>query len=141
MQKKGHEFLISARNKEVSQSLLMNYGISYFDRGRGSDNLLGKAAYAIKADSLIFKKANGFKPDLFLSFASPYASHVAKLMNKPHISFTDTENARLGILSFSPFTDCIVTPDAFKGSFGSKHVLLQGFHGIMLSASKIFQSK
>lgn len=139
MQHKGHEFLVSARNKEVSQSLLSNYDIPYFDRGRGSNNLLGKVAYVVKADSLIYRVAMNFKPDLILSFASPYAAHVAKFMNKPHISFTDTEKAKLGILSFSPFTDCIITPDAFNGSFGAKHIRFRGFMELCYLHPKYFQ--
>lgn len=127
MRNKGHEFLISARNKDLSQILLKKYGISFFDRGRGSNNLLGKVGYAFIAVCRILKKGRIFKPDLFLSFASPYAAYAAKLINKPHISFTDTENAKLGIMSFSPFTDCIITPESFKGSFGSKHVKFRGF--------------
>jgi uncharacterized protein len=127
MQQKGHEFFISARDKEVSQILLERYNIPYFNRGKGSANLLGKAAYALKADQLLYKKAKSFKPDLFLSFASPYAAHVAKILGKPHIAFTDTESARLGILSFAPFTDCIVTPASFQNDFGSRHIRFKGF--------------
>lgn len=139
MQNKGHEFLISARNKEVSHILLLNYGISYFDRGRGSNNLPGKIAYVFKADCLMYRAAMNFKPNLFLSFASPYAAHVAKIMNKPHISFTDTENAKLGIMSFSPFTDCIINPTAFKGSFGSKQIKFRGFMELCYLHPKYFK--
>ena len=127
MQKKGHDFFISCRNKEVAQLLLGKYDIPFFDRGRGSNTLIGKIPYMIKADRLILKKAKDFKPDLFLSFASPYAAHVSKIIHKPHISFTDTENAKLGILSFAPFTECIITPNAFMGDFGLKHVRFNGF--------------
>ena len=80
-----------------------------------------------KADWLLYFKAKKFKPDLFLSFASPYAAHVAKILRKPHIAFTDTEHARAGILSFAPFTECIVTPDSFRKDFGSKHIRFNGF--------------
>ena len=139
MQNKGHDFFISARNKEVSQILLEKYDIPYFDRGRGSNKLSGKVVYVFKADWSILKKARFFKPDLFLSFASPYAAHVSTLTGKPHISFTDTENARLGILSFAPFTDCILTPDAFLGNFGSKHVRFKGFMELCYLHPKYFK--
>ena len=33
---KGHEFLITARKKDVSQELLDNYNIPYTSRGTGS---------------------------------------------------------------------------------------------------------
>jgi len=127
MQDKGHEFFISARDKEVSLNLLNKYNIPYYNRGKGSSNLLGKAFYMIKADLSLYTRAKIFKPDLFLSFASPYAAQIAKIMRKPHIAFTDTENAKLGILSFAPFTDCIITPDSFKKDFGEKHVRFKGF--------------
>lgn len=127
MQNRGHDFLISARNKEVSHTLLERYNITFFDRGRGSNNLLGKVAYGIKADIVLYKKAKSFKPDLFLSFASPYAAHISKIMRKPNIAFTDTENASLGILSFAPLTQCIITPTSFLSDFGSKHIRFNGF--------------
>ena len=70
MQDKGHEFFISARDKEVSLNLLNKYNIPYYNRGKGSANLLGKAFYMIKADLSLYTRAKIFKPDLFLSFAA-----------------------------------------------------------------------
>jgi uncharacterized protein len=127
MQKKGHKFFVSARDKEVSLFLLDYYKIPYYDRGKGSSYIFGKVLYLIKADILLLKKAIQFNPDLFLSFASPYAAHVAKILRKPHIAFTDTENAKLGILSFAPVTECIITPESFKKDFGAKQIRFNGF--------------
>jgi predicted glycosyltransferase len=127
MQSRGNDFFISARNKEVSQILLEKYNIPYYSRGKGSNHIAGKIAYLFRADWLLYRKAKKFKPDLFLSFTSPYATHVAKIVGKPHISFTDTDKARLGILSFAPLTECIVTPDSFRLDFGSKHIRFNGF--------------
>jgi predicted glycosyltransferase len=124
---RGHKFRITARNKEVSQILLEKYQLSYVNRGKGSSNLLGKIAYTLKADFVIFRNSLDFKPDIFLSFTSPYAAHIARILCKPHISFTDTENAKLGILSFAPFTECILTPEVFQGNFGKKHIRFNGF--------------
>jgi uncharacterized protein len=124
---RGHEFFISARDKEVSITLLEKYNIPYYNRGKGAATLPGKLAYMLKADYKILQKAKAFMPDLFLSFASPYAAHIAKYLKRPHISFTDTENARLGILSFAPVTECIVTPSCFLKDFGPKHVRFKGF--------------
>ena len=58
--KKMTEELISARNKDLSQILLKKYGISFFDRGRGSNNLLGKVGYAFIAVCRILKKGRIF---------------------------------------------------------------------------------
>ena len=68
-----------------------------------------------------------FKPDMFISFASPYAGHVAFFLRKPHISFTDTEHAKLGIISFLPFTTIVITPKVFKIDLGEKHLKFNGY--------------
>tara|TARA_S200000501_G_scaffold220880_1_gene207230 strand:+ start:1616 stop:2686 length:1071 start_codon:yes stop_codon:yes gene_type:complete len=125
---KGHEFLITARDKDVSQELLDNYDIPYISRGKGSDSLVGKFFYLLKANFQLFKLARDFKPDILLSFASPYASQLSSIINKPHIAFTDTEHAKLGILSFLPFTNIVLTPDVYKSDHGDKHIR---FHGYM----------
>jgi uncharacterized protein len=127
MQNKRHEFFVSARDKEVSIALLDNYNIPCLNRGKGSSGLTGKAMYLLKADRLLYSIAKKFEPDLFLSFASPYTAHAAKLFGKPHIAFTDTENAAAGIISFAPFTECIITPHSFQKNFGPKHIRFKGF--------------
>ena len=71
---------------------------------------------------LIFKLAKKFKPDLFLSFGSPYAAQISKILGKPHIAFDDTEHAEFEHLLYVPFTKCILTPNSFKKNFGTKHI-------------------
>ena len=124
----GHNIFITARRKDVTHQLLDNYNIPYTSRGTGSNSLIGKFFYLLKADLLLLRLAKDFNPDLFLSFASPYASHVSSIIRKPHIAFTDTEHAKLGILSFLPFTDIVFTPQVYKSNHGHKHLR---FHGYM----------
>jgi Uncharacterized protein conserved in archaea len=124
----GHDIFITARRKDVTHQLLDNYNIPYTSRGSGSNSLIGKFFYLLKANFLLLRLAKDFNPDLFLSFASPYASHVSSIIRKPHIAFTDTEQAKLGILSFLPFTDIIFTPEVYKNNHGHKHLR---FHGYM----------
>ena len=127
MTKKGHEFLIMARNKEVTFSLLKFYKIEYYSRGKGGKGLLGKLLYIFKADILILIRALKFKPDMFLSFASTYAAHVSYFIKKPHYTFDDTEHSKLELLMYSPFTNLIFTPKTFKKSFKEKHFRFDSF--------------
>ena len=124
----GHDIFITARNKDVTHQLLDNYNIPFTSRGSGSDSMIGKFFYFLKANLLLFRLAKDFNPDLFLSFASPYASHVSSMIRKPHIAFTDTEHAKLGIFSFLPFTDIVFTPEVYKSDHGVNHLR---FHGYM----------
>jgi uncharacterized protein len=138
MEKKGHEFLITARDKEVTFKLLDFYNIKYIKRGKGSQNLLGKLIYMFAADFKIVRLALRWKPDIFISFSSPYAAQAATFLGKPHIGLTDTEHAKLGILSFAPFSNVIVTPESFYNSFNSKHIRFDSFFELCYLLPKYF---
>jgi uncharacterized protein len=127
MQRMGHSFLITARDKEITFDLLEKYGIPYINRGKGGKSLPGKLAYILKADFFILKQARRFKPDLFLSFASTYAAHAAWLSRKPHIALDDTEHAKLELLLYPPFTKDILTPFCFRKDLGEKQIRLQSY--------------
>ena len=127
MKKKGHKFFITARNKEVVFDLLSNNNLKFYNRGDGSNTSLGKLLYLIKADFRLYNIARKFKPDLFLSFSSPYAAHAAKLLDVPHIAFTDTEHAKIVNLAVVPFSDVICTPASFQKDFGKKHIRFNGY--------------
>ena len=127
LKKNGNQVLVVAREKDVTLRLLKNYGIPYLSRGKGSKTLLGKIFYLFKANIRLYKYSIIFQPDIFISFASPYAAQIASYFNKPHIAFTDTEHAKLGIASFLPFTDTIITPKTFKGNLGHNHIKFDGY--------------
>lgn len=127
MESRGHSFLVSSREKECTFDLLDFYNIKYKSRGKGGQGLLGKLLYIPKADLKLFQLAKKFKPDLFLSFASPYAAQVSKLLNKPHIAFDDTEHAKFGHIMYKPFTDVIYTPVCFTKEMGKNQIKFNGY--------------
>jgi predicted glycosyltransferase len=127
MQKNGHEFLITARDRKNVFELLDAYGFKYVSRGKGSQNLLGKILYLPSASLQIYDLARSFKPNVFLSFASPYAALASKLYGRPHIAFDDTEVGRFEQMIYLPLTDVVCTPSFFKKDFGKKHRRFNGF--------------
>jgi len=138
MQEKKHTLLVVARDKEVSQDLLKRYNIAYVTRGKGGIGFLGKIIYLVKTNFILLFKALSFKPDIFLSFSSPYAAQVSWVLRKPHIGFTDTEHAKLGNFAFMPFTSHIITPKAFLSELGDKHIKFNGFMEQCYLDSKYF---
>jgi uncharacterized protein len=128
MQKKGHEFIIVARERKNVFELLNACGFKYISRGKGSSNILGKILYLPKADYLLYKAAKKFNPDIFLSFGSAYAAQTSKILGKPYIAFDDTEHAKLEHILYVPFTNLICTPTCFKIDFGKKH---RRFNGLL----------
>ena len=128
MEKRGHEFFISSRDKEIALHLLESYGFKYFNRGAGYSGLLGKGLGMLEMDAKLYRVAKKFNPDLFLGLHNTYIAHLGKLLRKPSITFTDTEHARLASLLTMPFTDAICTPSCFTKDFGKKHVRYNGYH-------------
>ncbi len=126
-QQHGHRILVTARDKEVTFSLLESYGLPYVSRGSGGRGLLGKLLYLLRGDRAIVRAAAGFQPDVFLSFGSPYAAQASRWFGKPHIAFDDTEHARLEHAMYLPFTDTVVTPAAFRKNLGAKQIRYRGF--------------
>ena len=123
MEKKGHEFLITARNRGIIFDLLKTYNFDYIDRGSGSTNMLGKILYMPKAKLIIYKIAKKFNPDLFLSTRSIYVSHISKLLGKRCIAFGDTEFIpKIEEILSGMFTDVICTPSCFEKDLGRKHI-------------------
>lgn len=122
MEGRGHEFLIIARDKEITFYLLEQYKIPFVNRGKGGKSLFAKVLYIPKADFKIYKEAKKFKPDLFMSFGSTYAAQASKLYGKPHIALDDTEHAKFEHLMYPPFTNVILTPSCFTKNFGKKQI-------------------
>jgi predicted glycosyltransferase len=127
MQQKGHEFFITARDKEVSHQLLNEYNIKYVTRGKGRTSAAGKFLYMAEADIKLFRAARKFKPDFFLSVVSPYAAQVAWLLRKPHITFDDTEHATLARKFYLPFSKKVFTPYCFTSDIGEKQIRFKSF--------------
>lgn len=138
MSQKGHEFFVTAREKEISHVLLDGYKIPYTSRGKGSNSPVGKLLYLPKANMILLKHALKFKPDIFLSFSSPYAAQVSSILRKPHIAFDDTEHATLGRKMYAPFTDLILSPSSFRGKKLNKQELFKGFMELLYLHPKYF---
>lgn len=139
MKKKDHSFCLVSRDKEVTLNLLNSYKIPYISRGTGAKGIIGKFLYLFKGNFIIYKTAKKFKPDIMLSFASPYAAQVSFLLRIPHISFTDTEHAKLGNLAFSLFTETIITPECFPKSFRNNHIKFNGYMELTYLHPKYFK--
>ncbi len=127
LQSKGHTFIITARDKEVTFRLLESFGLEYHNRGKGGTGLLKNIFYLIKTDWQLLKIARQHQPDIFFSGASAHMAHVSKLMNKPYVGFDDTEHASLNQKLYLPFSDVILTPDCFNTSLGNKQIRFKSY--------------
>jgi uncharacterized protein len=139
MQGAGHEFFITARDKEIAQNLLSAYGIEYTSRGSGKSGLWGKIIYTLKTDKSLFRFAKKINPDLMLSCSSPYLAHTAFLLRRPHICIDDTDISDYEHLMYVPFSDCIISPIGFKKNFGEKHIFIDSTFDLFYLHHRFFK--
>ncbi len=127
MKRRGHDFLVTARDKECTHELLQHYNIDFISRKKGSKSFTGKFFYLIRTDYFLWQKAKKFKPDMFISFSSPYAAHASALARKPHIVHDDTEHNRLIHLMYRPFTEVFITPQCYEQQTGNKQIRIPAY--------------
>lgn len=128
LKRDGHAVKITARDKEVTLSLLRAYGLDFESRGSIYHGILNKAFGMLKIDLTLYRIAKEFNPDLLIGVHNPYVAHVGTLLRKPAIIFTDTENVKIASLVTYPFVQCIITPEYFKEKVDpGKHITINGF--------------
>ena len=127
IEKRGHEVLITARDKEILLDLLNAYGFEYIVLSRPGENLFGLTVELLKRDYKLFMLARLYKPDILIGL-SEIITHVGKLSRKPSVVFTDTEHAKLSNLVTNPFADAIITPSCYKKDLGKKQIRYNGYH-------------
>ena len=123
----GHEILVVSRNKEIEHNLLDLYGIPFVSRGKGRTGKYSKFFYLIYADLKLLWHALQFRPDVFLNFLHPYPSHVAKLLGKASLVFSDTEHAALHHKLTVPFATKVLTPACYRRDLGKKQVRFNSY--------------
>ena len=135
----GHEILVVSRNKEIEHQLLNLYGIPFVDRGTGKAGKYSKFFYLLYADAKLLSLALKFKPDIFINFLHPYPSHVARLLRKVSLVFSDTEHAKLHHKLTVPFATKILTPSCYRLDLGKKHVRFKSYMELSYLHPNYFQ--
>ena len=129
MEKKGHEFKITARDKEITLYLLDKYGFNYVNRGKIVEGIHNKAIEMFKIDYKLYKIVKVFNPDILMGIHNPYIAHVGKILGKKVFIFTDTEHGKIANSITFPFATKIFTPNCFNLKLGSsKHIPYNGYH-------------
>lgn len=126
---KGHEILITSRNKEITLDLLDKFGMDYIEVGNYEYAPLRKGFEMLKIDYILYNLAKKFNPDILIGgVGNVYIAHVSTLIKKPSILFNDTENGTLQNLLSFPFAKAICVPSCYTKSIGKKEVRYDGYH-------------
>lgn len=126
-----HDVLVTSRDKDLTLTLLDQYGISHIciskAMGRGR---AGLGYELLVRDWRLLRLMRDFRPDILLG-VSVSITHVGRLIGRPSVVMNDTEHARaFGILSV-PFASCVLTPSCFKSDLGKRHTRFNGYLQLM----------
>lgn len=127
MERRGHEVLITASEKDVTCKLLNNYGFDYINMGSYGYSLIAKLINILVMDIKMYNAVTNFKPDIFVGFGSIRAAHVSYFLRKKCILFEDTEHSMEQIRLYLPFVNAVCTPACFKKDLGRKQVRYNGY--------------
>jgi len=121
MERKGHEILVTASDKDVIKHLLEYYNFNYQVLGSYGRSLYKKLLYVPLLDYKMYKAVKNFNPDMFIG--SVRAGHVSKILKKSTIDFDDDG---YGLLYNYPFLDTVVGFSGFRKN-GKKIVKIDGY--------------
>ena len=128
MKKRGHEIKVTARDKEITLHLLSTYNFPFTKIGTQKAGMFNLIQEWIARDIGIFRISRNFHPDILLGVGNPSIAHVAKVIRKPSIIFTDTEHATFGNSITFPFASSICTPSCYRDNIGLKQIRYNGYH-------------
>lgn len=139
MEKRGHEILITASQKDISFQLLDAYGFDYVNMGSYGHSILRKVAQIPAMDLKMYWTVKDFRPDIFVGTASARGAHVANMLGKPSITLQDTEpGVSRDLWLYGGQTDVILTPACYKRDLGEKQVRYNGYHELAYLHPKYF---
>ena len=125
---RGHNIVITTRNKEITNALLDRFGISYIHVSNPATGKIGQMwellTRWIKMAWIIRRK----KIDIAMSISGLCTGFPAWICNVPNIAFSDTEDATLSNKLSIPFCTYFVTPEFFLHDVGRTHLRYKGLH-------------
>jgi uncharacterized protein len=127
MERRGHEILIIAIEKDVAFRLLNIYGFDYKKIGKHRSSLIKKIYDIPSCDIRSYQMLKSINPDIFIGSGSIIGSHVSFMLRKKCINFEDTEYSMGQIKLYMPFTDAVCTPSCFKHDLGKKQFRYNGY--------------
>ncbi len=127
LEKKGHDILITASDKDLTYFLLDKYGFDYKKVGSYGSSFMDKLVNIPILDYKMYEITKEFHPDVFVGISSIRAAHVSRLLHRISITLDDTEHAVEGRMLYKPFTNVILTPSSFLSNLGQKQKKFNGY--------------
>lgn len=125
---RGHEVLITARDKECTFELLEAYALPYVPISRQATGAAGLARELVVRTGRFWRLARRFRPDYLLGIMGPTIALAGKALPSRTVIFYDTEMARVTNRFAYPLADVVCTPECYQDRVPGRHVRYPGYH-------------
>ena len=122
MTDRGHDILVTAREKDVTIELLQLLDIPHEVLSTQGKGRLGLASELARRTFRLVRVARRFKPDVMTGIMGPSIALAGKLLRIPRVTFYDTEIATATNRWVYPMSSAVVTPDAYAGPVKGNHI-------------------
>ncbi len=127
MKERGHEFLVTARNKDCATQLLDSYQIPFHRISESSKGRFHQAREFAFRTAAFIRLARRFQPDVLTGVMGPTIAVAGRILRRPVYVFYDTEIATLTNRFVFPLASKVVTPSCYQKRIGSHHVTYRGY--------------
>lgn len=128
MSERGHELLVTAREKDRATELLEHYGIPFLRLSTAARGSVRQAVEFGTRTAHFIYAARRFHADVLAGIMGPTIAVAGKVLRRPAWVFYDTEFASATNRWVYPLAQKVITPECYQGSVGSNHVAYPGYH-------------
>ncbi|ROR29703.1 DUF354 domain-containing protein [Inmirania thermothiophila] len=129
LRERGHEVVVTSRDKEVALPLLEALGIEHralsAHRGGGALALLREL---VQRDRALVRIARAERIERMAAIGGTFVAHAGALLRIPALVFYDTENARLQNAITYPLAARVHVPRCYRGWLPRRHARYAGYH-------------
>ncbi|MBM3181629.1 MAG: DUF354 domain-containing protein [Chloroflexi bacterium] len=139
LQERGHDVFFSARDKDVTVSLLEHYKFNYSTLSTIGTGRIGLYREFIQREIGLRKLMSKFKPDIVTGIGGEFIAPIGKLLGIPTIVFTDSEPVPIDKFLTYPIANVICTPACFNKDLGKRQIRYEGYHELAYLSPQYFK--
>lgn len=130
MESRGHQLLVTSRDKDVAVALLEAYRIPHRVLSAQQKGVLGLAGELLKRTRALIPIIEEFKPDALTGVMGPTIALAGRWKGIPTVVCYDTETAWLTNSWVYRLATAVCTPDSYPGSVPGRHFRYAGYHDL-----------
>jgi predicted glycosyltransferase len=135
----GHDVKTLGRDYGCTVQLLDYFDLDYELYGRCETSKYSLLRELPIHYTNIIRKVRSFTPDLIFGIGA-YAAHAGGVSRTPVVTIFDSEPTSVDHMISKPFTNALITPEAFEKNLGEKHYTFNGFKETAYIHPSIFDS-